>query len=273
VKKLFKDMVEPGVPMTVKVTLSGPAVTYASLVDQTSTDAVTYLGKITRVSWIVPVVAHNPGQEGTFWSSTVSMANPGTETATVQLEYLPERTNNSAGGLTAPDFEIAPGETHDLEDPVLQLFGIEDGKGVLIVESSAPIVAVSRVFTSTEQGGNTGHGVRTVSFDALEQREVVLPGVRMVDDYRTNVGVVTGEKRTAFHFRLLDQDGVQRAERMISAPPRTVRQWSIQGLFGKEVEVVDPTGSVWVDADDEFFAYMVVVDGSSQDPAFMLPLP
>ena len=39
------------------------------------------------------------------------------------------------------------------------------------------------------------------------------------------------------------------------------------------VEVVDPTGSVWVNGDDEFIAYLVVVDGSSQDPAFMLPLP
>jgi hypothetical protein len=273
VRKLFKDTVEPGVPMTVKVTLWGSAVTYASLVDQTSTDAVTYLGKTPAASWIVPVVAHNPGKEGTFWSSTVSMANLGTETATVQLEYLPQKTDNSGGGLTAPDIEIAPGETVNIEDPVLQLFDIENGKGALIVESSAPIVVVSRVFTAAEEGGTTGHGVRTVPFDALEYRKVVLPGVRMVDDFRTNLGVVTGDQWTSFEFRLRDQEGVQRAQKNISAPPRTVRQWSIPGLFGKDVEAVDPTGSVSVDADGEFFAYLVVVDGSSQDPAFMMPLP
>jgi hypothetical protein len=43
----------------------------------------------------VPVVAHNPGKEETFWSSTVSMANLGTETAVIHLEYLPENTDSS----------------------------------------------------------------------------------------------------------------------------------------------------------------------------------
>ena len=49
--------------------------------------------------------------------------------------------------------------------------------------------------------------------------------------------------------------------------------WTIQGLFGKEAEAAVPPGSVWVDAKADFLAYLVVVDESSQDPAFMLPLP
>jgi hypothetical protein len=32
----------------------------------------------------------------------------------------------------------------------------------------------------------------------------------------------------------------------------------------------NPVGSVAVDASAEFFAYVVVLDGSSQDPAFFL---
>jgi hypothetical protein len=272
VKNLFKDMSLPGVPMTVKVSLSAPAVAYASLADQVSNDAVTYLGKVPRKSWMIPIVAHNPGKEETFWSSTVSIANLGTETATVQLEYLPEKTNNSSGGIIAPDMELSPGETLDFEDPVLQLFGESDQKGVLIVSSDQPVVVVSRTFTDAETGGTTGHGVRTLPLDALEERELVLPGVRMTEGFRTNVGVVTNDRWTTFQFRLRDHEGLQRAEEYITVPPRTVRQWSLERLFGDEALAVDPTGSVAVDADGEFVAYLVVVDGSSQDPAFMLPL-
>jgi hypothetical protein len=273
VTQLFKGMAQPGVPMTVKVTLSAPSVAYASLVDQLSSDAVTYLGKQPRSRWIVPIASRNPGKEGTFWTSTLSLANLGTTTATVDLEYLPQKTDNSAGGLTAPAFAVAPGETIDVEDPVLQLFGVENGKGSIIVESSAPVVVVSRVSTAAEGGGTTGHGVRTVSFNALADREVVLPGVRMFSGFRTNVGVVTDDQWTAFHFLLHDHDGTQIEERNINVPPRTVRQWSIQALFGKGTPYVNPTGSVAIEADGDFVAYLVVVDGSSQDPAFMLPLP
>jgi hypothetical protein len=242
-------------------------------VDQASTDAVTYMGKVPSLGWIVPVVAHNPGRNDTFWSSTVSMANPGSETATVQLEYLPQKTDNSDGGLMAPNLEVGPGETFVLDDPVLRLFSEPDGKGVLIVTSDRPIVVVSRVFTDAETGGTTGHGVRTVPFDALQEREVVLPGIRVTEDFRTNVGVVTENRWTTFHFRLNSHDGLQVAERLVTVPPRTVRQWSIDALFGTEVPAMDPTGCVAVDADGEFVAYLVVIDPSSQDPEFMLPFP
>ena len=49
-------------------------------------------------------------------------------------------------------------------------------------------------------------------------------------------------------------------------------QWSIEKLFGSSLtEVPDPVGSVVVDADADFIPYLVVIDGTSQDPVLFLP--
>jgi hypothetical protein len=270
IDKLFPGEVPPGVPVTVRASLSKPGVAYASLGDNTSNDAVTYMGGVPGLTWYVPAIAHNPGAEGTFWSSNVAIVNTSDTEATVQLEYLPEKTNNSSGGLLAPEIVLQPGETVELEDVASQIFGIENGKGVLVVTSTETVVVVSRVFTDAPEGGTSGHGLQTVGPVAFELREVAMPGVRMQDGYRTNVGVVTGEKWTMTHFRLIDADGSPLAEESINIPPRTLRQWSITQLFGQGVTLPDPVGSVVVDADSEFFSYLVVADPSSQDPYFFL---
>ena len=51
-----------------------------------------------------------------------------------------------------------------------------------------------------------------------------------------------------------------------------MRQWSLESLFGSsQLDTLDPTGSLVLDADADFVAYLVVIDGSSQDPVFFLP--
>jgi hypothetical protein len=46
----------------------------------------------------------------------------------------------------------------------------------------------------------------------------------------------------------------------------------VESLFGPaHVKNLDPTGALVVDSDADFFAYLVVIDGSSQDPVFFLP--
>jgi hypothetical protein len=73
-------------------------------------------------------------------------------------------------------------------------------------------------------------------------------------------------------LRLRDQSGAEHADTYVNVPARSMRQWSLESLFGpSEVEKLDPTGSVVLDSDADYFAYLVVIDGSSQDPVFYLP--
>jgi hypothetical protein len=269
---LFPPQLLPAAALTVEVTLSAPGIAFASLVDNVSTDAVTLMGKEPSPDWIIPVVAHNPGKEGTFWSSSVGLCNPGDGAAVVELEYLPERQDNSQGGLVTPGVLLGQGETLELEDVVLSQYGIEDGKGELLVRSSAPVVVASRIFTAADVGGTTGHGVEAVPPEAIAEGELVLPGVRLAAGFRTNVAVLTGEGWTGFRIVLRDADGSVLGERTPLVPPRTIRQWGVETLFGPDIDDPAPSGSISIDADGPFLAYLVVVDGSSQDPAFFMPI-
>ncbi len=211
VQQLFPGWADDGVPMTVRVSMSEPGIAFASLVDNASTDSAVFLGKEPASTWVVPVVAHLPGTEGTFWSSSVAVWNSMGSTTVVDIEYLQEKTDNSGGGDHGPLVYLGPYATRNLDDILYNDFGVDDGKGVLVVESSQPITVTSRVFTDGPQGGSSGNGVRTVPIAAMKSGTSVLPGVRMVDGFRTNVGFVTGDQGTVFDCTLYDTDGTVRA--------------------------------------------------------------
>ena len=272
VDQLFPGHARAGEPMTVEVSLSRPGVAYASVVDNVSTDGVTYLGTQPEYDWLVPAVAHLSGKDGTFWSSDVTVANLGAGDANIDLEYLPEKVDNSSGGVVRWNLRIRAGVTHCFEDVVLDQFGVDDGKGVLRISATQPIVVTSRVWTSGPSGGTTGHGLQTVVRERLARDTTVLPGIRVRDGFRTNVGVVTGDTWASVRFRLRDQNGTEHGDVYVDVPARSMRQWSVESLFGAaRSQNLDPTGSLVVDSDADFFAYLVVIDGSSQDPVFFLP--
>jgi hypothetical protein len=270
ITELFPGSSRPGVPMTVQVWLSSPGVAYASVVDNVSSDAVTHMGAQTSRDWIVPAVARIPGAQGTYWYSDLAIANPGDSHAMVDLEYLPEGRDNSGGGFHASTLLVPSSTTWIIEDVAREMFGVQDGKGVLRVRSTQDIVVASRVYTSGANGGTMGHGLQAISPDVLRPDTTVLSGVRMRGGFRTNVGVVTAEVPALVRFRLRAEDGVQVGETYKEVPARSMRQWSLSTLFGDDlIRKPDPAGSLVVDADADVFSYLVVVDGSSQDPVFM----
>jgi hypothetical protein len=272
IAELFPGDSLPDVPMTVQVVLSSPGVTYASVVDNASSDAVTHIGAQTSRDWIVPAVARVSGAQGTFWYSDLAIANPGESHAMVDLEYLPEGRDNSGGGFHASTLLVPSSTTWTIEDVAHELFGVQDGKGVLRVRATQNIVVASRVYTSGPNGGAMGHGLQAVSPDVLRPDARVLSGVRTRGGFRTNVGVVTGEVPALVRFRLRAEDGVQVGETYKEVPARSMRQWSVSNMFGEDLlRKPDPAGSLVVDANADAFAYLVVVDGSSQDPVLFVP--
>jgi hypothetical protein len=271
IAELFPGASQPRVPMTVQVWLSNPGVTYASVVDNASSDAVTHVGAETSRDWIVPAVARVSGAQGTFWYSDLAIANPGDSYGMVDFEYLPEGRDNSGGGFHASALLVPSSTTWTIEDVAHELFGVQDGKGVLRVRSTQHIVVASRVYTSGSDGGTMGHGMQAVPLDALRPDARVLSGVRLRGGFRTNVGVVTGESPALVRFRLRAEDGVQVGETYKEVPARSMRQWSVSNMFGDDLlRQPDPAGSLVVDADTDVFSYLVVVDGSSQDPVLFV---
>ena len=126
--------------------------------------------------------------------------------------------------------------------------------------------------TPASGGGTIGHGVQAVTPAALNRETKVLSGVRLRQGFRSNVGVVTGEHPASVRLRLFDHDGVLQGETYVDVPGRSMAQWSVDTLLGKALlEKPDPAGGLVVDADTDFFAYLVTIDNSSQDPVMFLP--
>jgi hypothetical protein len=274
IKQIFGSLAQPGVPMTVRVTLNKPGIVYASLVDNASTDSAVFLGKRPASTWIVPAVARIPGAGGTFWSSSLSMWNTTGNTAWVGLEYLPEKTNNSGGGVFSAQLKLNPYQSRNIADVLLDRFDIDNGKGTLVVTSTRPITVTSRVFTDCEtcpEGGTSGNGVRTVPALALASGDQLLPGVRTRDGFRTNIGVVTGDRTVSFDFDLRSQGGTLLSSASKNVAPRTLQQWSIGKLFGSGFTEPNPAGSIVVSANRPYLTYLTVIDGTSQDPVFVMP--
>jgi hypothetical protein len=268
--RLFPGKSRGGTPMTVRVDLTAPGVAFGSMVDNRSADAATYIGSRPATDWLVPVVAHVSGKQGTFWSSTLTVSNPATWTISVRFEYLPEV---GAFGVneTVSEVEIDPEGTIELIDVASELFGVTDGKGALIIRSSDPTVVAARLFTAAPGGGTSGHGLPAVRIDELSSVDRVLPGVRMTGGFRSNVGIVTGGEPVSLHLRLRDHSGRVTAERSFTLRQWTLRQWSIDRLFRGGMDTLIEAGSVTVTGDADFLSYLVVVDGSTQDPIFVLP--
>jgi hypothetical protein len=156
----------------------------------------------------------------------------------------------------------------------LDRFDIDNGKGTLVVTSTRPITVTSRVFTDCEtcpEGGTSGNGVRTVPALALASGDQLLPGVRTRDGFRTNIGVVTGDRTVSFDFDLRSQGGTLLSSASKNVAPRTLQQWSIGKLFGSGFTEPNPAGSIVVSANRPYLTYLTVIDGTSQDPVFVMP--
>lgn len=270
VDSLFPGQTLPGVPMTVGFVLGQPGVPYASLVDQVSRDSVFLVGAVPASEWLVPVVAHNPGQQGTYWRTDVSAFNPNATAVAVTLEYLPQSLDNSQGGAVASPLTLLPFATAAVPDVAGSLFGVTNGKGALLVRSDRPLVVTSRTYTNRSGGGTYGHGGPPVQPQALAATPRTIAGVRQTDGYRSNVGLVTGSRGVLVILRLRDADGAVLGTRSsFYVPPRSLVQLGLAALF-PEALPPSPVGSIEVLPDGPLLAYLSVVDGSSQDPVLVL---
>lgn len=272
VDRLFPGLAVSGVPMTVRVTLDQPGVSHASVVDNASTDSAVFLGKLPSTRWTVPVVARIEGRRGTLWTSEVSLWNASGAPVTIGLEYLAEGTDNSAGGAVAQDVHLGAFETLTLGDVAREHFGVVNGKGALVIDSTGAITVTSRVVTAGPNGGTAGNGVRTVPGEGWSEGTVVLPGVRMRDNFRTNVGFVTQNQAETFLCKLWNASGSLVKEASVEVKPRSLRQLSVEQIFGHSgYSPPDPVGTITVEGGGPFLTYMTVIDGTSQDPVFVMP--
>ncbi len=271
---MFPGLAQDGVPMTAEVRIFGPAVPYGSLVDQASADAVTLVAVPASEARIVPVVAHNPGMQGTFWRSDLYLHNPHPVEAKVYAEYFPEESDNQDGGQKGEPIIVPAFSTLTVADAAGRLFKIEDGKGVLTVVAAPGVAVASRTYTTRTGGGTYGLGVPALPMAVRTPRPLLLTGIRVGDGFRTNLGIIGGERAEGMVVSFVTLAGMVLDSVNIQVEARSLFQDSVRDLFPNVDWGSFSVGSVVLDASAQLrAAYSSTVDGSSQDPIFVMATP
>ena len=274
---LTSDAVEDAFVVVTAADDAARYVTYASVVDNVSGDAVFVLPAAGfSAAQVVPAAVSAPGLYGTNWSSELELYNPGQSAASCTVELIPEA---GRGAQVSDPIDVPAGSARRIADVVGTLFGLT-GKGALAVDCGSQAVAVtSRTFN--DPGDRTygqfipGRGaaaflqgddpVRLIGLESLRS------GQRL---FRTNVGLVNlsdDELVVELHFGAADGDLTDVSTRTASVPARTFQQ--LDDVFA--ATAID--GPYWVEIEPgseaaSFLAYASVTDNRSGDPVFIEPV-
>jgi hypothetical protein len=105
---------------------------------------------------VFPVAVAAPGLGGSTWLTDVRLVNLTAGDASVTFEYYPEgAAGNTAPGATAMT-TVAAGTEAVLDDMVFNQFGIDNGKGAVIVRSDRELIGYARIYND-----QTGAGLGT----------------------------------------------------------------------------------------------------------------
>jgi acetyl esterase/lipase len=226
-----------------------------------------------RTRWIVPSVARAPGASGSFWTTSLTLANPGATDAVVELRFL----GHDADGTTGPSrsVSLAAGRSLAYEDVLADVFGVAEGYGGLLVSSPAPGLVVLAQTSTPGAGGSYGQAVPAFAEADLvtEARSLTIPGVREDDSFRTNLVLANAtESEVEVDVAFVDPGGATLATRRLALSPlgmtqatRVARSMGVAGNAGGRLVLSTPTPG------GAFAAYAALIDAGTGDPRTLLP--
>jgi hypothetical protein len=176
-----------------------------SIIDNRSGDPTT-APSISRdaTSLFFPIVGRTAGGNGTFWSTSASMAGTSGVAGSVTFAYT-----DTASGHTYTRTAVLASLGSVSTDDVNDFVGAPAGTGSLRISSTAPLAAVVRVFNTLGDGSTFGSSVLPQD-DIVRATSIGIDGVRRDDDYRLNVAVANDQASAATgRIRLFDDRGIE----------------------------------------------------------------
>jgi hypothetical protein len=240
-----------------------------------------------------PVVARGAGLAGTMWVTDLVVTNPMDEPVTVGIGYFPSNQDNLFDPTFPDRLELDAGETLIAEDVLFDLFGVEEGKGGLVLladpnyiqgnPEGAKICAVTRTYNMGSELGTYGQTVPSLVVNAnVGWAPSVIVGARNDEDFRSNLGIGSTSVMSPIrvHYEIKDAAGTVLAEGWKNIRVASMNQWSFQQLGVGVVEgpltvelELDPANMVGDPCDMDipvaFMAYVSKVDNGTGDAEFL----
>jgi hypothetical protein len=243
---------------------------YAAVVDNFSGDPTFYAAATPAPSVYLPGIARVTGYGSTFFSTDLSIANVGDETATVEVTFLEhDRDNNRAPSRV---LTLAARETRHIDDALGTLFGLSETYGALAIEGEDTdrIVVAERISTPSGSGaGTVGQQVDALPDSGFFSSGSIL-GLRQDAAFRSNVGLFNPEPFTAaVTLDLRRAGGESIGNAIVLVPPLGYVQRNLAILFPGAPIAEGEVLTLSVDSPElDVFAFAAVIDNVSQDPTF-----
>ena len=214
-----------------------------------------------RTYW-VPVVAHNPGAEGSVWRSDVAVLNLCPVAAHLELRL-------HAAGATRSASRVVPAGSQQVYEDVVALLGADNLSGSLEIDTDQENVITSRTYNTT------AIGTLGQSFDAVTRGRGIDAGesahlaqLQQSASFRTNIGVLNmGNETLKVTVTLHDGAGGAVGTFTLAVGAGEVVQDNApyRARFGRS-DIVGGFATISVVAGKNAWAYASVVDNRTGDP-------
>jgi hypothetical protein len=224
---------------------------------------------------LLPSAAHAPGAGGAFYTTDLTVVNPGVSDATLVLKLLGHDADGRDGAERT--FSLAAGRSVTYGDVLGSVFGLAEGWGAVRISSSSPeLVATSQTSTPSSGGGTFGQAVPALSSGELVVAGAVRSIVAVREDglFRTNLVLANAtEQPIDVDVVLAGESGATLGARRVTLPPlgmtqlsRVARELGLPGaVAGARLVLSTPTPG------GSFAAYASLIDESTNDPRTLLP--
>jgi hypothetical protein len=223
---------------------------------------------------LIPAVASTPGQGGTHYVSSLSIANPHPQPLTVHMYVLPAGTDNSGYRASERTIVLPPNGGAKIDDPLATQWN-RSGLAAIYLEATpsagndGAFVVESRVLNVANPDATYGVSVPGAT-GGIEAGDVGYAADAQSDDhYRTNIGLVnSSDAATVATVDVLGDDGALLGTKSIALAPYSMLQFGIREItaatFARATVRVTPDPSL----EGELVGYISVVDARTGDGTF-----
>lgn len=226
-------------------------------------------------TWLIPAAASTPGVGTSNWKTQIVVTNPTTMAHDARLFFVEKGASWPGSALSGPH-TIAAGGSLAIDDP---LAGLNPTSGLLyVVVDGEGMPVTTRTYNLAVDGGTFGQGIPGILLDTADPAPKLILPMLLSDPgrFRTNLGVVqTSAGSIAFRVQLHAPDGTILATKGYGTAAAFTQINNLLNDMGIGTTVVE---GGWISVQliggspAYWTAYASIVDGSTDDPTYILPV-
>ncbi len=226
-------------------------------------------------TWLLPSSARVPGEGGAAWTTDLAVANTGSASASLTLEFLGHDVDGRTGAKKT--FSLGAGKSVTWADVLASVFSVDTDWGAIrLTSSSQSLTVTSQTYTPRPGGGTFGQSIPAfTSSDWIRTGTAkALAPVREDAAFRTNLVLANAtEVPLDVSGTLVSASGTVLGSGRWTLLPlgmaqvtHVVRSLGVTGdVAGARLVLSTPTPG------GAFAAYAALIDGGTNDPRTLLP--